>query len=79
MLNLLKYINIPVFIVSLALGIFFVYITTSENRTILVYPTHENAHLLQYRDKANNCFAVTETEVTCPSNSNQISTIPAQP
>lgn len=77
-MNLLKYINIPVFIISLALGIFCVYITTSNDRRILVYPTHENAHLLQYRDKANNCFAVTEKEVKCPTNPNQISKIPPQ-
>ena len=62
-MNLFKYINIPVFIISLALGVFFVYVTTSNNRKIIVYPTHENAHLLQYRDKTNNCFTVTETRI----------------
>lgn len=77
-MNLFKFINIPVFIISLAIGIFFVYITSSNNRRIIVYPTHENAHLLHYKDKANNCFAVTETEVKCPTNPNQISKIPAQ-
>ena len=77
-MNLFKYINIPVFIISLALGVFFVYVTTSNNRKIIVYPTHENAHLLQYRDKTNNCFTVTETEVKCPTNPNMISKIPAQ-
>jgi hypothetical protein len=77
-MNLLKYINIPIFIVSLALGFFFVYITTSTDRKIIVYPTHENSHLLQYRDKTNNCFSVTEKEVKCPTNPNQISKIPSQ-
>jgi len=77
-MNLLKFINIPVFIVSLALGFFFVYITTSNDRKILVYPTHENVHLLQYRDKTNNCFSITEKEVKCPENPNQISKIPSQ-
>jgi hypothetical protein len=77
-MNLLKFINIPVFIISLALGIFFVYVTTSTDRKIIVYPTHENVHLLQFRDKANNCFTVTETEVKCPTNPSAISKIPAQ-
>ena len=72
-MNLLKYINIPVFILSLALGVFFVYITTNNNRKIIVYPTHENVHLLQFRDKTNNCFTV-----KCPTNPNAISKIPAQ-
>jgi hypothetical protein len=77
-MNLLKYINIPVFIISLALGIFSVYITTSLNRTIIVYPTHENANLLQYRDATQNCFSIVENELTCPSDTNKISKIPAQ-
>jgi hypothetical protein len=77
-MNLLKFINVPVFIVSLALGIFFVYITTSAKRTIIVYPTHENANLLQYRDATQNCFSVIEKEVSCPSDPSKISKIPAQ-
>jgi len=77
-MNLLKFINIPVFIISLAFGIFFVYITTTNNRTIIVYPTHENVNLLQYRDATQNCFSITEKEVSCPSDPNKISKIPAQ-
>ena len=77
-MNLLKYINLPVFIISLALGIFFVYINTSTNRTIIVYPTHENANLLQYRDATKNCFSIIEKEISCPADPNKISKIPAQ-
>jgi hypothetical protein len=73
-----KYINIPVFIVSFAIGVLFVYIFTNNNRTIIVYPTHENYNLLQYRDKIGNCYSIEETEVECPSDANQMSTIPAQ-
>jgi len=43
----------------------------------MVYPTHENAHLLQYKDQANNCFSIEETEVPCPRQ-NEISTVPPQ-
>jgi hypothetical protein len=77
-MNILKYINIPVFILSLAFGIFAVYVTIPDNRKILVYPTHENAQILQYRDKTGTCFSVKETEVKCPENSNDISKVPAQ-
>jgi len=77
-MNILKYINIPVFILSLAFGIFAVYVTIPENRKILVYPTHENAQILQYRDKTGTCFSVKETEVKCPENPNDISKVPAQ-
>jgi hypothetical protein len=73
-----KYINIPVFIISFAIGILFVYLFADKNHTILVYPTHENYKLLQYRDKVGNCYSIEETEVKCPTDPNSISKIPAQ-
>jgi hypothetical protein len=73
-----KFINIPVFIISFAIGVLFVYIFTNTSRTVIVYPTHENYNLLQYRDKANNCFSIKETEVQCPTDPSLISKIPAQ-
>lgn len=77
-MNLFKYINIQVFIISLALGIMAVYITAAPTRQIFVYPTHENAGLIQYRDKTKTCFSIEEEEVTCPTNSSGISKIPVQ-
>jgi hypothetical protein len=77
-MNFFKFINIPVFLLSLAFGIFAVYITIPKNRKILVYPTPENVSLLQYRDKTNTCFSFKQTEVTCPKNEGEISKVPAQ-
>lgn len=77
-MNLLKFINIPVFIISFAIGIFAVYITTQETRKIYVYPTHENANILQYKDKTDTCFSIVEQEVSCPKNPKEISKIPVQ-
>ena len=77
-MNLLKFINIPVFIISLAFGLLAVYITAPDNRKIIVYPTHENVDSIQYRDKAENCFSVEEQEVNCPSDSSKISKLPIQ-
>jgi hypothetical protein len=77
-MNLFKFINIPVFIISLAFGIFAVYITIPKTRKILIYPTTENVNLIQYRDKTNTCFSVQQDEVKCPANANEISKIPAQ-
>lgn len=73
-----KYINLYVFLISLALGIFAVYITTPESRIIYVYPTPENVEHLQYKDKAENCFSFTQSEVDCPFTSDNITKIPAQ-
>lgn len=75
---ILKFVNIPVFLLSFAIGIFFVYIFVPDNRKILVYPTPENVGLLQYRDATGNCFQLSEKVVDCPKNNKDISKIPPQ-
>jgi hypothetical protein len=77
-MNLLKFINVPVFILSLAIGLFMVYLSMSENRKILVYPTPENASLIQYKDSTGNCFEIVQSGIKCPTNDSEISKIPAQ-
>ena len=76
--NIFKYINVPVFVISLAVGIFMDYVTMPNNRIIYVYPTPENVDILQYKDKSETCFQVKESEVTCPSNEKDIASIPVQ-
>tara|TARA_B100001093_G_C26090040_1_gene702363 strand:- start:226 stop:459 length:234 start_codon:yes stop_codon:yes gene_type:complete len=73
-----KYINIPLFLVALSIGIFAVYITVPEERKIYVFPTHENVNIVQYKDKAENCFEYKETEVTCPTDEKKITQIKPQ-
>lgn len=75
---MLKYINVPVFIVSFALGMFAVYIYTPDNKKIMVYPSPDNVRHIQYKDKAGNCFQFKETRKTCPKNESEISKIPIQ-
>jgi len=77
-MGLSKYINIKVFLLALVFGLFAVYMTMPDNRKILVYPTPENVALLQYKDKADTCFSFKQTEVTCPTDENEISKIPLQ-
>ena len=77
-MSLLKFINIPVFIISLAVGLFFVYIYSSDKRKIYVYPTPDNVDTIQYKDQTGTCFEFKDTKVTCPKNESEISKIPAQ-
>jgi hypothetical protein len=77
-MNLFQYINIPVFMISLLIGIVTVYLITDEKRRIFVYPNHENFNLLQYKDKTNTCFDLVETEIACPSDSSKIFQTPIQ-
>ena len=78
-MNFFKFINVYVFLLSLAFGIFAVYVTTNEKRVIYVYPTQENADLLLYRDKADNCFRFRASEVACPADDEgNIFSVPAQ-
>jgi hypothetical protein len=77
-MGLLKYINIPVFIISLAIGLFFVYIYQSDKRTIFVYPKPDNVESIQYKDATGTCFKVKQEKMACPKNEGMISKIPAQ-
>ena len=73
-----KYIDVPIFIISLIVGVLIMYYTMPDLRKIYVYPTPENVDLLQYKDKAGNCFAYKEHEVPCPKNERLIAKIPVQ-
>ena len=77
-MGLFKYIRLNVFIVSLAFGLFAVYITMPDMRKIYVYPTPENVDILQYKDNTDTCFKYKQTEVECPKDSSEIAKVPIQ-
>jgi hypothetical protein len=77
-MNILKFVNFPVFFISLAVGMFFVYIFKPENHTIFVYPTPDNVDTIQYKDPTGTCFSVEQTKVSCPKDNVMISKLPAQ-
>ena len=77
-MGMFKYINLPVFIISLCLGIFAVYITLPDMRKIYVYPTPENVDALQIKDKTDTCFSFSQKEVGCPADESKISRVAPQ-
>lgn len=75
---ILNYISIPIFLISFAIGLFFIYILGPEIKTIYIYPSPENVEKILFKDKAENCFYFQEEPIECPNNENLISKIPIQ-
>ena len=75
---LTKFISIPVFLLSLVVGLFFIYILGPDVKTVFVYPTPENIDKILYKDRGDNCYSFTKTEVDCPADESMIASIPIQ-
>lgn len=75
---LLNYISLPIFLISFAIGILFIYLMGPEMKTIYIYPSPENVDKVLFKDKAENCFYFEEENVECPKDENLISKIPIQ-
>jgi hypothetical protein len=73
-----RYISISVFLISFAIGLFFIYILGPEMKDIFIYPSPETVNKVLFKDKADNCFYFEEEEVKCPSDKSQILSLPIQ-
>jgi len=71
-------ISVTTFLISLAVGLFFVYIYGTDMKTIYVYPSPDNVNQILYKDKADNCFTFEANEVKCPADPTKIKEIPMQ-
>jgi hypothetical protein len=71
-------ISVTTFLISLAIGLFIVYIYGGDMKTIYVYPSPENIDKILYKDKADNCFSLEASEVKCPDDPSKIKVIPIQ-
>ena len=75
---ILDYISFPAFIVSLAIGLLFVYALGTDKKTIYIYPSPENVDKILFKDKADQCFSLKPEEVECPSNNSLFGKVPIQ-
>jgi hypothetical protein len=73
-----NYISLPIFLISFAIGLLFVYMLGPETKTIYIYPTPENVDKILFKDKADTCFHFEEDIMDCPSDLSKITDIPIQ-
>ena len=73
-----NYISLPVFLISFGIGLFCIYITGPEIKTVYVYPSPQNYLNTQYKDNVNQCFQYKPVETNCPINLFSIKTVPIQ-
>ena len=64
------------FIISFAIGMFFVYVLQPVPKVIIKHPNPENAGKIIYKDNGDSCYKYIAEQVECPSNKNEISDHP---
>ena len=72
------YISLPIFLISFAVGLFFIYVLGPESKTIYIYPSPQNYMDTQYKDKSDQCFQFKPVTTQCPINPFSIKTVPLQ-
>lgn len=68
---LFKYLDFKLFLISLSVGLLYIYLTNEHKKVIVLYPNPYNVKKYTYVDKANNCFNYDLTKEECPSDSNK--------
>ncbi len=61
----MKLVYIAAFIASFILGAVFLYLSPTEYKTVVVYPSPDNLTKIQYKDSADNCFQFSAKLVDC--------------
>jgi hypothetical protein len=60
-----KYISLPVFLVSFAIGLFCVYAVGPEFKTVYLYPNPDNYEKYLFKDNSGQCFQIKPVETQC--------------
>lgn len=75
MLNIIKF---NYFLISLCVGLLYIYLNEDYKHVIVLYPTPQNISKYTYVDKANNCFNYDLNETKCPTNEKEFVKINVQ-
>ena len=68
----MKFLNIPVFIIALSIGLFLSYALNPKANVIYVYPNPETEDKVLYKDKSDTCYKFVSKEVKCPNDITKI-------
>ena len=68
----MKFLNIPVFIIALSVGLFLSYALNPKANVIYVYPNTETEDKVLYKDKSDTCYKFVSKEVKCPNDITKI-------
>lgn len=68
----MKFLNIPVFIIALSIGLFLSYALNPKANIIYVYPNPETEDKILYKDKSDTCYKFVSKEVKCPKDITKI-------
>jgi len=63
----MKFFRIIPFILSLILGLAFIYLTAPASEIIVVYPTPSNVDKTEYKDKNGICYRYQYNKIDCPN------------
>lgn len=64
---ILDYVSLPIFLISLAVGLFVVYALGPEQKIVYIFPTPKNIKRMLFKDKTDECFSYKSEEVECPT------------
>jgi len=71
-LNITRFLNMPLFLIALSVGLFVTYISGPDTNTIFVYPNPDNLDKINYRDHAEVCYKFSAQKVKCPADKKEI-------
>ena len=64
---ILNYIDSYYFLISLCIGIFFVYILSYQPQIVMRFPTPDNEDTITFKDKNKVCYKYKSKKVDCSS------------
>ena len=76
-MNIFNKINIPIFFVAFAFGLFMCYLSLPIPKIIIKYPSPDTEDTI-YTDDSEACYKYCSEEIDCPKDKKKIKDIPIQ-